>query len=320
MITRVLLTGGFGYLGGRVGASLANGSRWMVRLGSRRARPAPSWLSHAETVAMDLLETGSLSAAMIDVHAVVHLAAMNENECVADPDRALLINALGTLNVLRAAIAAGVKRFIYFSTAHVYGAPLVGHITERALPRPMHPYAITHRAAEDFVLAAHDQKEITGIVVRLSNGFGAPTHPDVDRWTLLVNDLCRQAVLGRKLVLRSSGLQQRDFVTLHDVGEAVRHLLGLSRAECGDGLFNLGGDSSMSVLEMAERIAVRCQSTLGFLPEIQRPQPLFGESVSKLKFDSGKLQKTGFALGGSLNDEIDGTLRICDNEWRQKAS
>lgn len=315
MSKRVLITGGYGYLGGRIAVELANNPEWIVRLGSRKAQAAPGWLTHAETVSMDVLETGSLPAAMADVQAVVHLAAMNENECVADPGRAVLVNTLGTLNALRAAIDAGVKQFIYFSTAHVYGAPLVGSITEQTLPRPTHPYAITHHAAEDFVLAAHDQKKITGIVVRLSNGFGAPTHPGVDRWTLLVNDLCRQAVQARKLVLRSSGLQQRDFITLTDAGRAVSHLLGLSQADCGDGLFNLGGDNPLSVWDMAQKICQRCQQTLGYLPGMERPVPQPDEQVDSLNYHSDKLQKTGFMLHGDLDEEIDRTLLVCAQAW-----
>jgi len=320
MNKRVLITGGFGYLGGRIAVELASNPEWIVRLGSRKVQAAPSWLPQAETVVMDVLEPSSLSAAMADVHAVVHLAAMNENECVADPAKAVLINTLGALNALQAAIAAGVQQFIYFSTAHVYGAPLVGDITEQTLPKPIHPYAITHHAAEDFVLAAHDQKKITGIVVRLSNGFGAPTHPDVDRWTLLVNDLCRQAVQSRKLVLRSSGLQQRDFITLTDVGRAVRHLLGLSRSDCGDGLFNLGGDNSLSVWDMVLKISQRCQLTLGFLPSIERPEPRNDEQVDSLTYHSDKLLKTGFILQGNLDEEIDRTLLVCAQAWGHSAA
>jgi UDP-glucose 4-epimerase len=319
MSKRVLITGGYGYLGGRIAVELSSNPEWIVRLGSRKAQAAPNWLTQAETVSMDAIETGSLPAAMADVQAVIHLAAMNENGCVADPGRAVLVNTLGTLNVLQAAIDAGVKQFIYFSTAHVYGAPLVGSITEQTLPRPIHPYAITHHAAEDFILAAHDQKKINGIVVRLSNGFGAPTHPDVDRWTLLVNDLCRQAVQTRKLVLRSSGLQQRDFITLTDVGRAVNHLLGLSQMDCGDGLFNLGGDNSLSVWDMVQKIAQRCQLTLRYLPNIERPAPLSDEQVDSLNYRSDKLKNTGFILQGNLDEEIDRTLLVCARAWGHSA-
>lgn len=317
MTSRVLVTGGFGYLGGRIAVELARGASHTVFLGSRKARPAPAWLPQASTLAMDLSEPASLSAAMRNMDAVVHLAAMNEHQCVADPGGAVRVNTLGTLNVLRAALAAGVERFIYVSTAHVYGDPLTGHISEATLPRPAHPYAITHHAAEEFVLAAHDQNKLTGIVLRLSNGFGAPTHPDVDRWTLLVNDLCRQAVQTGKMALRSSGLQQRDFITLEDVGRAVGHLLGLARAQCGDGLFNLGSGTSSSVWEMTQRIAARCHATLGHLPDVLRPESATESPVASLQYDCAKLQRTGFRLQGALERELDATLRLCATAWRQ---
>lgn len=313
---RVLITGGFGYLGGRIAVELGREPGFMVRLGSRKPQRPPGWLPEAETVAMDVLERKTLSAAVVGVQAVVHLAAMNENECVADPGKAVLVNVLGTLNTLQAAIDAGVERFIYFSTAHVYGAPLVGHLNEETLPRPIHPYAITHRAAEDFVLAAHEQNKITGIVLRLSNGFGAPTHPDVDRWTLLVNDLCRQAVQTQKMVLRSSGIQQRDFIALSDVGRAVRHLLDLPRGNSGDGLFNLGGEASLSVLEMVRLIAARCQAVLIFSPEIICPASNPDEVGLDLVYGIDKLKQTGFRLLGDVDTEIDKTLRLCSVAFR----
>ncbi len=316
MSKRILITGGFGYLGGRIAVTLTREPGFTVRLGSRKAKSVPDWLPATETVAMDMLERDSLSEAMRGIHAVVHLAAMNENESVADPGKAVLVNTLGTVNVLQAAIDAGVERFIYFSAAHVYGAPLVGHLTETTLPRPIHPYAITHHAAEDFVLAAHDEKKVTGIVVRLSNAFGAPTHSDVDRWTLLANDLCRQAVQTRKTILRSSGIQKRDFIPMEDVGRAVGHLLGLTREGCGDGLFNLGGASS-SIWEMTQRIAARCKVVLGFRPEIVRPEPAVGEPVRALRYDCEKLQRTGFRLKGIVEQELDDTLVLCSQAWGQ---
>lgn len=314
MSIKTLVTGGFGYLGGRIAVELMRVPGLTVRLGSRKVKLAPAWLSESETVAMDVLDPASLSAAMRDIQTVVHLAAMNENECMVDPGKAVLVNTLGTLNVLQAAVGAGVERVIYLSTAHVYGTPLAGHITESTLPRPVHPYAITHHAAEDFVLAAHDQGKITGTVLRLSNGFGAPTHPDVDRWSLLANDLCRQAVQTRKMVLRSSGQQQRDFIPLEDVGRAVRHLLGLSREKCGDGLFNLGG-STLSIWEMTQRIAARCNAVLGFTPEIIRPDLALEEQTPSLRYDCEKFRGTGFRQTDVVEQELDHTLLLCSQTW-----
>lgn len=311
MTKTVLITGGFGYLGGRIAGAIASETGWHIRLGSRVHRSSPPWLPKAETVHLDVTRPDTLDAALRNVQAVVHLAAINEIESAADHRKAIEVNTMGSLYLLEAVIRASVERLIYFSTAHVYGAPLAGHITERSLPRPIHPYAISHHAAEEFVLAAHDNDSILGIVVRLSNAFGAPTHLGVDRWTLLVNDLCRQAASQKTIVLRSSGLQQRDFITLHDVGRAVCHFLDLPPVDCVDGLFNLGGECAMTVWAMAQQVAHCSQSALGYAPLITRPEPAPDERTLALAYDISKLKQTGFALNGDAAAEIMQTLKIC---------
>lgn len=311
MKRRILVTGGFGYVGGRVAQALAASPERHVVLGSRSPRPPPVWLPGAEVCPMDWDSPGSLAAACDGVQAVLHLAAMNEIDAAKDPAGALAVNGVNTVRLLEAAKAQRVARFLFLSTAHVYGAPLAGRIAESTPARPRHPYASSHRAGEDVVLAARDDRRIGGIVVRLSNGFGAPAHADVDRWTLLVNDLCRQAARQHKLVLRSAGLQRRDFVTLYDTARALLHLLELPDAQLGDGVFNLGGCRALKVIEMAELVQHRCAAVLGHRPEIEKPLPAAGETSLELDYRIDKLVATGFSLSGDFAAEIDATLKLC---------
>ena len=308
----VLITGGLGYLGGRISHFLSGNTGRYLKIATRRkVKENPDWLAHGEIVRFDLMSDKDLRAACNGTQSIIHLAALNEIECDKDPEQAFIVNSLCTLRLLRAAQRAGVERFLYFSTAHVYGAPLRGAITEETLPRPVHPYAITHKAAEDFILAAHDSKDILGIVLRLSNGFGAPMDANVNRWSLVVNDLCRQAVKTGKLVLRSSGRQKRDFITLFDVSRAVEHFLNLPEEECGDGLFNLGGEYSIMILEMAQIISESCLSLLNFKPEIlcQAPQP--NETSDHFHYCIDKIKSTGFEPTRNIKQEIESTLLFC---------
>ncbi len=306
----ILLTGGLGYVGGRLALALTEAGH-ELRCGTRRAgMAAPAWLPGMRIAPLDWESDDSLAQACAGIDCVIHLAAANEIESTKDPLGALRMNGLASLRLLEAARQAGVSRFIYFSTAHVYGAPLQGEITETTLARPAHPYAITHRVTEDFVLAAHDQKGIEGIVLRLSNGFGAPATPDIDRWTLLVNDLCRQAATSGELRLNSAGTQLRDFITLGDVARAVNHLLQLDALQLADGLFNLGGGQAVSILDMTERIAARWRALTGRDIAIVLPA---GNGVAPAPLDSrcDKLAATGFALTSDVDNEIDGTLQLC---------
>ncbi len=306
------MTGGLGYVGGRVAQYLSEFPDFSLRLGTRQKKPPqPSWLKRGEIIPLDLLSEESLDNACRGVDAVLHLAAINEIESLANPKEAFKINSLGTLKTLLASKKARVKKFIYLSTAHIYGAPLLGTITEKTLPHPVHPYAITHRAAEDWVLAAHQKGSLTGLVIRLSNSFGPPIHPSVNRWTLVINDLCCQAATSKKLTLRSSGLQKRDFIPLEDVCRSMHHLLTLPEPLVGDGLFNLGGECSLSIAEIAEKIADRSEKVLGFRPVIEKPGPSANEIFETLDYRIDKLKKTGFQLQGDMNSEIDATLLFC---------
>jgi UDP-glucose 4-epimerase len=308
----VLITGGLGYVGGRLAQALEEQSSFSLRLGTRRPeqRP-PSALKKSVLVPFDLEADDTVRTACQGVRYVIHLAALNEIDSLRSPEEAVNINTLGTLRVLHSAIAAGVERFIFFSTAHVYKAPLAGLITEETLPRPVHPYAITHKAAEDFVLAAHSQKAICGLVLRLANGFGAPLHPQVNRWTLLVNDLCRQAATSGKLKLQTPGTQERNFMTLSDIVQVVIHFLRLPPAEYGDGLFNVGSARSMTILEMANLIASRCAQVLNITPPILAPSPGPETRAEPLDYCIDKLNRVGFVPQDDYAAEIDATIGLC---------
>ncbi len=313
---KILITGGLGYVGGRIAKHLTADSGLALRLTSRSVNAhKPDWLINGEVAQWDIAADADLTSLCAGVGTVVHLAALNEIDSANNPVAALEVNGVGSLRLLQAAQAAGVRRFIYFSTAHVYGAPLAGFISEQTLPRPIHPYAITHKVAEDFVLAARDQGKIEGIVLRLSNGFGAPVSAEVNRWTLIVNDLCRQAVTTHKLVLRSSGLQQRDFITLRDAARCVEHFIHLPAQLCGDGLFNLGGECVRSIYQITQLVAARCEVVLGFKPLIERVEPQPGEQAPRLDYSIAKLKATGFSLQGKFEDEIDATLSLCQNAF-----
>lgn len=311
MIRRILITGGFGYVGSRVAQVIAAQPDTHVILGSREHKSPPAWLPGASTVATPWSDDDGLKRACSKVDTVLHLAAMNEVDALSNPVGALEMNGVNSVRLLEAAKSEGVASFIYLSTAHVYAAPLSGHIDESTLPRPRHPYASSHRAAEDAVLAAYDEGKITGIVLRLSNGFGAPAHAGVNRWTLLINDLCRQAVMHRKLTMRSSGLQRRDFVTLHDVGRAFCHVIDLPVNKIGNGIFNVGGAWSPRIIDMVELVQKRCAIVLGFTPEIVSPAAEPGEASADLNYSIEKLLATGFALTGDPAHEIDSTLVFC---------
>jgi UDP-glucose 4-epimerase len=317
MMRKVLITGGFGYLGGRLAQFLTSQRDYEVLLGSRRQTQPPSWLPQAKVVQTLWDSPQSLEEICFDVDVIVHLAGMNAQDCAVDPAAALEVNAVATVRLVQTAIQQRVKRFIYMSTVHVYGSPLTGVITEETKPAPAHPYAISHQAGEDAVLATHQSEEMEGIAVRLSNAYGAPADKNANCWMLLVNDLCRQAATSERLVLRSAGLQKRDFIPLHDVVRAISHFIELPFDRSGEGIFNLGGEAPYRIIDLAELIAVRCGVVLGYRPEVEGPDSVLGESSPELNYKIDKLKETGFSLNGNIVNEIDATLKFCHKKFKK---
>ena len=115
MIKTVLVTGGLGYIGGRL-ASALHQSGYVVSIGTRSlGLPRLDWLADIRMKHFDWDSDASLKQACHEVDCVIHLAAMNEVDCASDPLGAMKINGLGTLRPLDVAVTAGVKRFIYLN-------------------------------------------------------------------------------------------------------------------------------------------------------------------------------------------------------------
>jgi UDP-glucose 4-epimerase len=142
MTQSILLTGGLGYVGGRVAERLSRDPKNTISVTSRDPKTAdlPEWLSSQRCIKLDILNDKDIKKVCKNTDVIVHFAALNEIDSALEPQKALLINGLGTLKLVKAAVAAGVRRFIYFSTAHIYRSPLEGSISETTLPRPVHPY------------------------------------------------------------------------------------------------------------------------------------------------------------------------------------
>ena len=307
-MSRILITGGFGYVGGRLSRRLSEEHE--VWVSSRKPVPEDILRLHGRVKRIDhaLLLDPATFPASVDV--VIHMAALNEIDSVKFPSEAIRVNIDETRMILENSISKKVDQFIYFSTAHIYGSPLEGTITEESLPRPVHPYAITHRAAEDYVVAAAKHKRIRGMVLRLSNSFGAPVSAHVNRWSLLANDLCRQAVEKGTITLRSNGCQYRDFICLADVEEVLAKML-VNPQPLKHIIYNLGSGISMRVIDMADSIIQSAVTVLKKNISLDLPAESFPTDEPSLNYSIGRLLTEGYHITNDVNMELESLLLFC---------
>lgn len=308
---RVVIPGGTGFIGGRIAEHLRSHG-YEVRVSSRRARPWAGPSTDISVIPVDWRNQAALDAAVAESDALIMLAAANEIESARDPVGAADATATQCLAWLQAAQRQGVRRFLYMSTIHVYGRMDGMVVDEETTPRPVHPYATTHLAAELFVQAAHRSGQTSGTIFRLSNAFGAPVDPAVDRWSLLVNDLARQAVQTGQLNLFTDGTQSRDFIGLEAVCAAVRIALEQSERGSEATVFNLASGQMTTVYNMACRIAERAGRMLGAVPGVSRVAPDARKGpVSPGRFDISRLMSSGIDVRTDTDREIDQLLGFC---------
>lgn len=296
---KIAISGGLGFVGGRLSKYLAEQGHEVLAFSRQAGKVAHIQFPPNMTIAHPD-EKDHLKGADV----FIHLAAMDENDCVKFPFQAIDVNITQTLDWLEHAFRAGVGKFIYFSTAHVYGKPLEGYYDENSITRPVHPYAITHKCAEDYVLAYSAEKGMSNTVIRLTNSFGGAAFPTANRWTLLVSDLSRSAVTSGKMTLLSDGLQRRDFVCLHDVVAATHHLMGLPAEKTRGEIFNLGGGGSTLIWSMAQQVKAVAEQVLGQAIELIRSEPQANSIQEPLTIDIQKVLATGFSLRNDVAQEI----------------
>jgi UDP-glucose 4-epimerase len=299
----IAVTGAGGYVGGRLVQHLADADI-PVRALVRHHRP---WLDrpHVEQVVGD-------AAAFADADAVVHLAAPNEIEAAADPAGTTAAAVVLAHQVAASAVAQGVPRLVLASTVHVYGSQLTPGppVSEDLRCEPRHPYAVARLAAEHLMATVTDATDTDLVVFRLCNAVGAPAAPDVDRWSLLVNDLARAGVERGELVLRTDGLQWRDFLPLVDVCRVFA--MGCRPDRMPAGTYNLGSGTPRTVRAVAEAVVASVRARTGREARLVAPDPT-GDAPERIVVDVSRLAATG-ALDerSSLEDAIDEVVDACE--------
>jgi len=315
----ILITGAEGFIGGRL-AEYFHQSGHHIILNSRNLTEPPKWLPSAKVVGINWDDNKSLELSCSGANVVIHAAGMNSRDCSSNPEAALAFNGLATSRLVSAAARSSVENFIYLSTAHVYRSPLTGKITEETPAQNQHPYATSHFAGEQAVLNLGKPLEMKRIVLRLSNVFGVPMHKKVNCWMLLVNNLCKQAVQKKKLLLETSGLKQRDFISMMDVCNTIEYLALKKFSSSYREVLNVGSGVSKPVIDMAKLIQWRCKVVLNFEPLLEIRKGDEDTENSKLDFRVDKLNSLGIAFNklNSKVEEIDRLLIYCQLEFSNK--
>ncbi|MBQ3666587.1 MAG: UDP-glucose 4-epimerase GalE [Elusimicrobiaceae bacterium] len=279
MKKNILVMGGAGYIGSHtVKHLLDNGYQVVVAdnliYGHREAVDKRATFVHA-----DLLNIFSLAHLFksYPVDAVIHFAAFAYvGESVTEPEKYYYNNVMGTLNLLKAMRAHGVKKIVFSSTCATYGEPQYTPIDEKHTQNPINPYGRTKLMIEQIFADYERAYGLEHIALRYFNAAGASADAHIGEShspeTHLI-PLVLKAIKGERKEIQVFGTDYdtpdgtciRDYIHVDDLAQA--HRLAVEKLGSYSGCINLGtgiGTSVKEIITAAEEVSgKKCPTVYG---------------------------------------------------------
>jgi UDP-glucose 4-epimerase len=264
----ILVTGGAGFIGSHMVLALLDAGHQVVVLdnlstGFRWAVPASATLVMGDVGDQDLVRT---VIRKYDIKAIVHFAgSIVVPESVADPLGYYNNNTVKSRALMEAAVAAGIRHFIFSSTAAVYGNPAENPVSETASAAPVSPYGWSKLMTEIMLADTARAHDFRYVALRYFNVAGADplgrSGQSTPRATHLIKVAC-EAALGRRPYVEVFGNDYptpdgtciRDYIHVSDLISA--HVAALDHLNAGgaSGVFNCGYSKGFSVLQVMDAV------------------------------------------------------------------
>jgi UDP-glucose 4-epimerase len=267
-----LITGGAGFIGSHlVDRLLADG--WTVRvidnLSTGREENLRAVTGRIRFVRGDILDTAALGGLCAGCDTVFHLAALaSVPRSIAAPAESDRANGAGTLSVLLAASAAGVRRVVAASSSSVYGNVGEGTAREDLPPRPLSPYGVSKLATEHLLRLFDAAGRVETVALRFFNVYG-PRQDPLSPYAAVIPRFFAACRAGRPPVIYGDGGQARDFTYVADVAEAL--VRAAARPGARGAVLNVAGGRPTSVLAIAGLIRSLVPGSP--TPEHEPPRP-----------------------------------------------
>lgn len=225
----------------------------------------------------DIRDKALVNSIIKNCDAIVHCAAqISVAYSIEDPFFDADNNIFGTLNLLNAARRSNIERFIYFSSAAVYGNPIQLPVDEQHPLDPLNPYGASKLSGEKYTLAFQRLYGLPSTAIRPFNIY-SPRQDPSNPYAGVISRFIERALKGKPPIIFGDGTATRDFVSVHDVVDMV--LLMLEKADAVGTAFNCGTGRATSIGSLAHNVIKLCGAD-GLKPIYQPPRLGDGKNSS----------------------------------------
>ena len=243
---KVLVTGGAGYIGKEVVNELLS-SGYEVTVLDKKENPFDNIVRYIQG---DLQNPARCVMACANQNYVIHLAAKPRiPESFHNPDEYFENNVDGTRNILTAASAVGVRKFIYASSSSVYGNNPTPHKPYHK-PDPLNYYAMTKLFGEHLCKQYKIMFNLTFTILRFFTVY-SENQPNTNTGGLMIGKFARLAKEGKPLTVHGDGGYLRDYIHVSDVAKAVVCAI---ESKVKNETFNIGTGKNVSVNQVVDMI------------------------------------------------------------------
>lgn len=269
-----LVTGGAGFIGSHVVEKLLelgqtvrvldnHFSSTPANLEAVKGLVGPAAAARLEFVVGDIRDPETCAAAVQGVQQIIHLAALGSVPLSLDEPRLCHdINATGTLNLMLAARAAGLKRFVYASSSAVYGDDPLPTKVENSLGRPLSPYAASKYINEVYAATLHAAFGFEPVGLRFFNVFG-PRQDPKGAYAAVIPCWIAAMTQGESVYINGDGGNTRDFCFVKDVVQALLLASGTANADAFGRAFNVGLGRATDLKALFETLRALVQEQTG---------------------------------------------------------
>lgn len=252
-MARYLVTGVAGFIGSNIAHALAIRGEQVRGIDDFRHGRAENLAGIADKIDMrvaDICDTAAIESACRDIDFVLHQAALGSvPRSIEDPVSSNDANVVGTVKVLQAARAAGVKRVIYASSSSVYGDTPVLPKREDMPCQPISPYAVSKYAGELYAQSFARVMSLETVSLRYFNVFGPRQHP-TSQYAAVIPKFIRSILSGEPPVILGDGKQSRDFTYVDNVVSANLLACTAPGEKVNGKVFNVAAGKNFSVNDL----------------------------------------------------------------------